>query len=92
MLQRAIVVIFGLLLAGLMAQLFFGYGNLPDVAMLRNRLQAQKAVNAQLKTNIDQLAFEVDDLQNGLDTVEEKARHELSMVKPDEILVIYDKP
>jgi cell division protein FtsB len=35
----------------------------------------------------DQLAAEVRDLQEGLEMVEEKARMELGMVKPNEIYV-----
>ena len=35
----------------------------------------------------DRLAVEVRDLQEGLDMVEEKARSELGMVKPNEIFV-----
>jgi cell division protein FtsB len=37
----------------------------------------------------DQLQAELKDLKDGLEIIEETARHELGMVKPDEILVQY---
>ena len=40
----------------------------------------------------EQLAAEVRDLKEGLEMVEEKARCELGMVKPDEILVQVSPP
>ncbi|GBU15776.1 hypothetical protein AwPolaro_11540 [Polaromonas sp.] len=43
--------------------------------------------NTQAQLNNDQLLAEVKDLQEGLDIVEEKARRELGMVKPNEIFV-----
>ena len=38
------------------------------------------------------LAAEVNDLKEGLEMVEEKARLELGMIKPDEILVQLSTP
>jgi ATP phosphoribosyltransferase regulatory subunit HisZ len=49
-------------------------------------LGEQKA-NATALARNQQLAAEVRDLQEGLEMVEEKARTELGMVKPDEIYV-----
>ena len=82
MTQRIVVAILLLLLAALHVQLQTGRGSLPEVAELRQRLREQKAANAQAQLQIDQLASEVADLRDGLDTVEEKAHHDLSMVKP----------
>ena len=48
------------------------------------------ARNAAAKLANDRLAAEVSDLKNGQEMVEEKARNELGMVKPNEILVQYD--
>jgi cell division protein FtsB len=69
------------------AQLWLGRGSVLDVAHLRQKLDEQKERNAVAQQANDRLAAEVRDLQEGLDMVEEKARSELGMVKPNEILV-----
>jgi cell division protein FtsB len=75
------------LLALVSAELWFGKGGVPRKLELASKLQAQKAVNDAARARNDQLSAEVRDLQEGLEMVEEKARFELGMVKPDEILV-----
>lgn len=57
------------------------------VREMQQRLDEQLAKNAQAQAGNDQLAAEVKDLQEGLEMVEEKARSELGMVKPNEIFV-----
>jgi cell division protein FtsB len=76
----------GLLLA-VQADLWFGKGNLPYTMSLRKQLAAQKSANAQASEHNDRLAAEVSDLKEGLEMVEEKARADLGMVRPDEILI-----
>ena len=49
---------------------------------LRQDVARQTQANEQSKLRNEQLAHEVRDLQEGLDMVEEQARHELGMVKP----------
>ena len=81
------------LLALVNAELWFGKGGLPRKMELEARLQAQKAANLAARTRNEQMSAEVRDLKEGLEMVEEKARFELGMVKPDEILVqISSKP
>jgi cell division protein FtsB len=75
------------LLAVVHAQLWFGRGSVGDVASLQRKLQEQKLRNAQAQQANERLASEVRDLKEGLDMVEEKARGELGMVKPNEIFV-----
>lgn len=69
------------------AQLWNGRGSLPSVREMQQQLDEQVAKNLQLQAGNDQLAAEVKDLQEGLEMVEEKARSELGMVKPNEIFV-----
>lgn len=69
------------------AQLWFGRGSVPSVARMVSELEAQKQKNAQAQLVNDRLAAEVQDLKEGLEMVEEKARLELGMVKPNEIYV-----
>ena len=80
------LVLIGLLLV-MHVQLWQGRGSLSNVKQLQTRLDAQKLKNAQAQLVNDRLAAEVRDLQEGLEMVEEKARGELGMVKPNEIFV-----
>ncbi len=75
------------LLAVMHAQLWQGRGSLANVKLLQAKLDTQKTKNVQAQLVNDQLAAEVRDLQEGLEMVEEKARGELGMVKPNEIYV-----
>lgn len=75
------------LLAVVQAQLWIGQGSVPHVMSLRAQLADQQAVNDTARARNERLAVEVGDLREGLEMVEEKARAELGMVKPDEILV-----
>jgi cell division protein FtsB len=76
----------GLLLV-LQAQLWLGRGSVPEVNAMRQQLAALQADNASAQRRNDQIASEVRDLEEGLDMVEELARMELGMVKPNEIFV-----
>jgi cell division protein FtsB len=73
------------------AQLWFGRGSVGNVAAMQRKLDAQKAANAQSQQANERLASEVRDLKEGLEMVEEKARSELGMVKPNEIFVNISK-
>jgi cell division protein FtsB len=69
------------------AQLWFGRGSVPSVARLSEQLSAQQQKNQEALLANNRLAAEVADLKEGLEMVEEKARLELGMVKPNEIYV-----
>ena len=75
------------LLAVVQADLWFGKGNLPYVMSLHKQLDMQHSANASARERNGRVAAEVSDLKEGLEMVEEKARAELGMVRPDEILV-----
>ena len=84
---RLVPVILLGLLAAVHAQLWLGRGSLPQVAAMQQQIEEQKAANAQVRQTNERLASEVHDLKEGLDMVEEKARNELGMVKPNEVYV-----
>jgi cell division protein FtsB len=69
------------------AELWFGKSGLPYVMLLDKQLTDQRALNEAARTRNAQMSAEVSDLKEGLEMVEEKARAELGMVKPNEILV-----
>jgi cell division protein FtsB len=76
-----------LLLAVLQWQLWNGRGSARDVAQLQTKLTDQKEANAKATITNERLASEVNDLKDGLEMVEERARAELGMVKPNEVFV-----
>jgi cell division protein FtsB len=85
--NRLVPMVLVALLAIIQAQLWLGKGGVPTVAELERALQVQKAENEEARRKIDQLTAEVNDLKEGLNMVEERARNELGMVKPNEIFV-----
>jgi cell division protein FtsB len=80
------------LLLAVQADLWFGKGNLPYVMDLSRQLQAQLVTNESLQARNRQVAAEVGDLRDGLEMVEERARAELGMIRPNEILVQVARP
>ena len=75
------------LLLVLQAQVWFGRGSVPNVRQMQLKLEEMTRQNQQAQAENERLASEVRDLKEGLDMVEEKARSELGMVKPNEIFV-----
>ena len=85
--MRWVTVVLAALLLAVQADLWFGRSSLPYVIGLRSQLLAQQGVNDGARLRNTRLAAEVSDLKEGLEMVEEKARAELGMLRPDEILV-----
>lgn len=85
--MRIATLILLVLLGVVQAELWLGKGGLPRVWGLQDQVTALHAANEQAKLRNDQLAAEVRDLKEGLDMVEERARLELGMLKPDELYV-----
>ncbi|MEO7243461.1 MAG: cell division protein FtsB [Variovorax sp.] len=85
--MRAVPIILLALLAILQYQLWFGRGSVPEVTRLKDNIEVQTTANLRASQTNERLASEVNDLQDGTEMVEERARLELGMVKPNEVLV-----
>jgi cell division protein FtsB len=85
--NRFLPVILTLVLLVLQAQLWLGRGSIPTVTELERKVQEQKQGNDKARLVNEQLNAEINDLKEGLNMVEERARNELGMVKPNEIYV-----
>ena len=85
--SRIVPIILVLLLLVLQFQLWAGRGSVPDVSRQREALTKLNEANTRAAQANDRLASEVRDLQEGLEMVEERARAELGMVKPNEVFV-----
>ncbi len=87
MVSRIVPVILLALLGALHAQLWLGRGSVPRVNEMQRQIDAQRAANDRARQINARLTSEVHDLKEGLDMVEEKARSELGMVRPNEVYV-----
>jgi len=87
--SRVITALLLALLGLVHATLWFSSSGTPRVRELSAQVAEQLAHNAAARVHNDQLQAELKDLKEGLEIIEETARHELGMVKPDEILVQY---
>lgn len=90
--MRLVPFVLAALLLLVQAELWFGKGGVPRVMALQNELSAQQADNDKARAANERLSAEVADLKEGLEMVEEKARRELGMVKPGEVLVVVATP
>jgi cell division protein FtsB len=65
--------------------LWLGKGGWLKVWDMDRQVSAQQAKNDALQTRNAALEAEVADLKKGLEAVEERARYDLGLVKPDEV-------
>ncbi len=75
-----------LLLGGLQYRLWVGEGSLAQVNSLNKQIADQQGENERLLERNRILEAEVLELKQGMETVEERARQELGMVKEGETL------
>ena len=81
-----LLVVLILLLVGLQYRLWVGDGSLAQVTDLKHQIADQQGENQRLLERNRILEAEVMELKKGMETVEERARHELGMVKEGETL------
>ncbi len=77
-----------LLLAGLQYRLWVGEGGLAQVSRLQQQIAEQQGENERLLERNRILEAEVMELKRGMETVEERARQELGMLKEGETLYL----
>ena len=75
------------LIAALQYPMWLGKGGWLQVREYDRQLVSQREANAKLKTRNEALDADVRDLKTGTEAIEERARAELGMVKPNEIFV-----
>ena len=83
--MRILAFVLAALLVAIQYPLWFGKGGWLRAVELERQLAAQRSVNAGLTEHNAQLAAEVASLREGRGAIEERARHELNMVRDGEI-------
>jgi len=91
--MRALAFTLGALLLLIQYPLWLGKGGWVRAWDIDRQLASQKARNEALQARNEALDAEVRDLKQGLEAIEERARFELGMVRPDEVFFqIVDRP
>ena len=86
--MRLVTLALLILIGWVQAELWVGKSGMAHVLEKRAELKTLLAANDAARQRNDQLQAEVSDLKEGLEMVEEKARSELGMTKPDELLIV----
>ncbi len=73
-----------MLLAALQYRLWIGEGSLAHAHRLEAEISVQKAENEKMRERNRIMDVEVDELKTGLDTIEERARNDIGLIKKDE--------
>jgi cell division protein FtsB len=82
--MRVLLAILLAVLVALQLKLWFGEGGYRDVQRLAQRVEEQARENEALALRNRELQAEVEDLRQGLDAIEERARSELGLIKENE--------
>ena len=90
--MRLLALTLACLLVLIQYPLWLGKGGILQVWRLDQRMHGQEMRLAELQHRNELLAAEVRDLRSGFDAIEERARHDLGLVKADEMFYKFDAP
>ncbi|MDA9557455.1 cell division protein FtsB [Vibrio sp.] len=82
--MRLFIIVLMITLSWLQYQLWFGKNGIDDYFSTVEEIESLELVNQSLRERNAQIFAEIDDLNQGLDAIEERARHELGLVKEGE--------
>ena len=83
--MRVLAAVLVILIAAIQTPLWFGKGGWLRVWELDQQLTQVRKSNEALRARNAALDAEVRDLKTGYDAIEERARSELGMIRPDEV-------
>lgn len=81
--KKLLAILIGIL-AILQYRIWLGEGSLAHATRLEREIAEQRSVNEALLERNRALDVEVQELKTGLDTIEERARHDIGLIKRDE--------
>ena len=82
--MKWILLVLVIFLAVLQSRLWHGEGSYAHSAQLERDIKQQEAENDRMRERNRILDVEVQDLKTGIDSVEERARNDIGMIKKDE--------
>ncbi len=82
--MKILLAVLILIFIGLQYRLWIGDGSFADINRLDQQVSVQEMENAELEERNAALVREVDELQTGMDAIEEHARNELGLIREGE--------
>lgn len=82
--MRILLMVLLIVLMALQYKLWLGEGGFANVRRLEQRVAEQVEENKFLKQRNQELQAEVEDLRQGYEAIEERARSEMGMIRQDE--------
>ena len=82
--MRILTILLIVLLLALQIRLWFGEGSQQEVMQMKKAVARQEAENETLRQRNRALEAEVENLKQGLEAIEERARSELGMIREGE--------
>lgn len=82
--MKILIAVLILILIGLQYRLWIGDGSFADIDRLDEQVGVQELENAELEERNSALVSEVEELQTGMDAIEEHARNELGLIREGE--------
>ncbi len=82
--MRIFTIILVVVLAWLQFNLWWGKNGVKEYLQIHASVAAGAVANEKLAQRNERMYAEIDDLKQGLEAIEERARNELGMIKPDE--------
>ena len=86
--MKLVLAVLLVILLMLQVRLWSGAGSLADINRLEGEITVQQSDNALLVERNEALREEVNDLKNGLDSIEERARSQLGLVRRGETFIL----
>ncbi len=84
MTRRRLLLLLLVILVMLQFRLWTGAGSWEQITSLRRDIAQQKKINADLNQRNERLYGEVRSLKNDLDSIEERARNDMGLIKGNE--------
>lgn len=82
--MRVFALLLVLVFGWLQYTLWLGKNGISDYSQVSSDVDLQEEVNQGLRNRNQQMFAEIDDLKKGSEAIEERARHELGMIKKGE--------
>ncbi len=82
--MKILIAVLILIFIGLQYRLWIGDGSFADMDRLEQQVSIQESENTELEERNDALLREVEELQTGMDAIEEHARNELGLIREGE--------